>query len=365
MYAYDLAAGARIALATPPFGTPGGAGKEWMTRSFGEMQNAGALSGRTLVARYWSGAYGVNLWAADVTSGTWSLITSATTVLDHPAVSGRNVVWADKRNGTWDIYGYDLGIAVPRIDVTPGSVAFGDVMLGASSSKTVTIKNSGDATLVVRSVALETPASGVSLGSVPPSTTVAPGASIQVKLTFAPTSTGPVSTVLKVVSDDADLPVVRIPVTGAGVTTPPKNVALAASGGSVVGFSHQFDSRARAKYAIDGNKHFNVYNESWWVQNPAKIESITIAFDKEYSVSSAKVFNDGQYGAKAVTVFASTDNAAWTKVGDWTGLVVTASKVNENVLSFSSVQAKYLRFEFTQLNRTDWFQICEVEAYGQ
>ena len=217
VYAYDLAAGARIALATPPFGTPGGAGKEWMTRPLGEMQNAGALSGRTLVARYWSGAYGVNLWAADVTSGTWSLITSATTVLDHPAVSGRNVVWADKRNGTWDIYAYDLGIAVPRIDVTPGSVAFGDVMLGASSSKTVTIKNSGDATLVVRSVALETPASGVSLGSVPPSTTVAPGASIQVKLTFAPTSAGPVSTVLKVVSDDADLPVVRIPVTGAGV----------------------------------------------------------------------------------------------------------------------------------------------------
>ena len=127
------------------------------------------------------------------------------------------MVWADKRNGTWDIYAYDLGIAVPRIDVTPGSASFGDVMLGASSAKTVTIKNSGDATLVVRSVALETPVSGVSLGSVLPSTTVAPGASLQVKLTFAPTVAGPVSTVLKIVSDDADLPVVRIPVTGAGV----------------------------------------------------------------------------------------------------------------------------------------------------
>ena len=180
---------------------------------------AAVASGRTMVARWdqVGGSYSHNLWAWDFGLGRTSLITSATTALDHPAVSGRNVVWADKRNGTWDIYAYDLGIAVPRIDVTPGSASFGDVMLGASSAKTVTIKNSGDATLVVRSVALETPVSGVSLGSVLPSTTVAPGASLQVKLTFAPTVAGPVSTVLKVVSDDADLPVVRIPVTGAGV----------------------------------------------------------------------------------------------------------------------------------------------------
>ena len=144
----------------------------------------------------------------------------------------------------------------------------------------------------------------------------------------------------------------------------PTNVALAANGGAVTGFSHQFDSRARAKYVVDGKKMYNAYNVSWWVQNPSATESITVGFDSVYAINSVNIVNDGEYGARVATLYVSSDNVNWRKLGDWAGLDVTARKVDENLISFPPVQAKYLRLEFTQLNRSDWFQMCEIEVYG-
>ena len=85
-------------------------------------------------------------------------------------------------------------------------------------------------------------------------------------------------------------------------------MALAANGGAVTRLSHQFDSRARAKYVVDGKKMYNAYNVSWWVQNPSATESITVGFDKVYAINSVNIVNDGEYGARRRRCTVSVDN---------------------------------------------------------
>ncbi len=57
------------------------------------------------------------------------------------------------------------------------------------------------------------------------------------------------------------------------------NVASAANGGSVLGFSSQFDERALASYVIDGKKAYNAFYTAWWVKAPAASEYVTVGFD--------------------------------------------------------------------------------------
>ncbi len=82
-----------------------------------------------------------------------------------------------------------LGIS-PLLDVTPATLEFGDVAVGSSDTASIEIANTGDAPLTVQSVA---PGPGTSpdfsVGA-PGQTSLAPGASTQVSVTYTPTEAG-------------------------------------------------------------------------------------------------------------------------------------------------------------------------------
>lgn len=90
----------------------------------------------------------------------------------------------------------------PSFSATPGSLDFGSVAIGASASLTVTVANAGTATLNVTSV---TSSNGQYVPDIA-AFTVAPGASQEVHLTFAPNAEGNSTGVLTLAHNAAGSP---------------------------------------------------------------------------------------------------------------------------------------------------------------
>jgi hypothetical protein len=104
--------------------------------------------------------------------------------------------------------------AEPQVAVEPGALSFGAVDVGTAETQTLRISNTGDADLRVSDVYLE---DGDPLSvSWPAPTELAPGAGVDVTVTFAPISSGQVSDVVYVESDDPDEAILEVPVLGTG-----------------------------------------------------------------------------------------------------------------------------------------------------
>lgn len=115
------------------------------------------------------------------------------------------------------------------IDVSPSALAFGSVPAGQSRSLTVTVRNTGTATLNVAAPALDNSRFTIS-PSVP--TAVAPGSSETLTLTFSPTVAGPETGTLVLASNDASRTSVTVPLRGDGAL-PPTTAELATDDGTV------------------------------------------------------------------------------------------------------------------------------------
>lgn len=118
----------------------------------------------------------------------------------------------------------------PEIDVTPVAVNFGSVQVGQTADQTVTINNTGAATLTVSGLTITN--SVFSLVS-PPSVPFNIGAGGNQALTvrFTPTAAGTQNGNLAIASNDADEPTVNVALTGTGTTPPgPQTFRLNAGG---------------------------------------------------------------------------------------------------------------------------------------
>ncbi len=108
---------------------------------------------------------------------------------------------------------------VADIAVTPTSLAFGTVNVGATATLTTTISNVGGADLTVSELAF-TGSPDFSLNPAAPLApfVVAPGASVDVPVDYTPSITKAVSAAIWVVSDDPDEGVLAVSLSGNGVT---------------------------------------------------------------------------------------------------------------------------------------------------
>jgi Abnormal spindle-like microcephaly-assoc'd, ASPM-SPD-2-Hydin len=99
------------------------------------------------------------------------------------------------------------------LTATPTSVAFGNVTVGAKSSQNVVLQNNGGLTETVTAV---TPPAAPFTATLPAvNTTVAPGASVTVPVTFAPTVSGNASSSIAVTTTSGT---VTVPISGLGVS---------------------------------------------------------------------------------------------------------------------------------------------------
>ena len=160
-------------------------------------------------------------WAATSNAG-WISITSGSSGSGSGTVnySVTANTTASQRTGTITIAGKTFTVTQdaassgnPKISVTPTSLNFGTIVNKTSSSKTVTVSNTGTANLVVSSVSIW----GASSSHYRQSNTcgtVAPGASCTITVTFAPFSTGGKSAYANVYSNDPLSPTTSITLNG-------------------------------------------------------------------------------------------------------------------------------------------------------
>jgi Abnormal spindle-like microcephaly-assoc'd, ASPM-SPD-2-Hydin len=114
--------------------------------------------------------------------------------------------------------------ATPTITVTPTSLDFGSVTVGQTKDLTVTVSNTGGATLNVTGI------TGTDLISiVNPSFTVAPGSSHDVTWRFAPTSAGAKTGSLTIASNDPVRPSVTVPWIGTAIASAAPQIAVSPS----------------------------------------------------------------------------------------------------------------------------------------
>ena len=106
--------------------------------------------------------------------------------------------------------------AAPSISVSPTSLNFGYVSINGPVAKTVIVSNKGTGDLTIKSVSI----SGTyaqQFRQTGNCTTVAPGSSCTITVTFAPTTTGTKSATLSVYSNDSAKNPVSIPLYGIGL----------------------------------------------------------------------------------------------------------------------------------------------------
>ena len=99
--------------------------------------------------------------------------------------SGTVMVWANQTGGSTAISASGTGIQTStRVIGLSGNLAFGNVTVGTTATRTLTISNSGSAPLTVSGIRYPMGFSGAWSG------VVGPGASQQVTVTFVPTASG-------------------------------------------------------------------------------------------------------------------------------------------------------------------------------
>jgi len=105
---------------------------------------------------------------------------------------------------------------LPDISVTPMSYDFGDVLVGESGVKRLTISNVGDGDLEIGSVSLAGADIIISRDNCS-NTTVAAGANCTVTVTFTPTSDGAKTATVSIPSNDSDAATVQVKLNGHGL----------------------------------------------------------------------------------------------------------------------------------------------------
>ncbi len=111
--------------------------------------------------------------------------------------------------------------AVVTLSASPSSLSFGNETVGASSSKQVTIKNTGNANADISGVAVTGPVFSLSGSS--GSVVLEPGQSETYTVDFSPKSAGSDAATLIVSSNTSAL---KVGLSGTGVTAPPPNLSV-------------------------------------------------------------------------------------------------------------------------------------------
>ena len=115
---------------------------------------------------------------------------------------------------------------VPRIEVTPLTLDFGDVLIDSSTFLSVKTRNSGTAPLDVLFIDLGQETSADFVVTDFACVNLAPGDSVTTEVTYLPSGEGADTGTLVIVSGDASQPVVNVSLSGTGVAAPAPRIEV-------------------------------------------------------------------------------------------------------------------------------------------
>jgi len=135
-----------------------------------------------------------------------------------------------------------------QLTPTPSSIDFGDVIIGATSSRTVSLSNSGTASLTISQANVT--GSGFSISGLTLPRTLTPGQSTSFTVTFAPAATGSVTGTVSLISDATNSPT-AVALAGNGIPATSHSVDLqwdASTSPSIAGYNVYRASQAGGPY---------------------------------------------------------------------------------------------------------------------
>ena len=259
----------------------------------------------------------------------------------------------DEASATYDVT-INVSTADPDIDVTPASLDYGVVQPGSSASQSITISNNGLADLTVSALTLTGDAE-FSLDNPPALPLVlAPSASAQVSIEFAPASDGAFSGSLDIVSNDADEGTVSVALAGVSSTAPPI-AAVPAPFASSLGDDPNIPTVDNGDYFMveirvgsTGNPvsdFFGVGGELNW--DPAVVELVTLdefdVADNDPAINPAAASNPaGSHGLQNPDLDrgAYVASGAFISEGNSTDIIIfeETSEISNGKLFFTSVR---------------------------
>lgn len=156
-----------------------------------------------------------------------SLVPGSSASLDvvfRPTVLGSatgtlTVVTNDPASPKSEIKLSGVAAPAPNIRASAGRVAFGSIFIGTSRTRSVAVYNTGAAPLTISRVALTPPVPGVSVIG-PMSAVVPAGGAVSYTFVFQPVVAESVASRLCILSNDPDLAMMGIDVTGTGLEPP-------------------------------------------------------------------------------------------------------------------------------------------------
>jgi hypothetical protein len=110
------------------------------------------------------------------------------------------------------------------ISVAPNPVDFGSVSVGSSSDESLIIKNSGNFALTLAGISTLSPPFSESGGTCTNGTTLLPGQSCTLTLSFTPTSPESFDATLTIISNAVNVPVLTVTLVGTSTAWPQKDV---------------------------------------------------------------------------------------------------------------------------------------------
>ncbi len=126
--------------------------------------------------------------------------------------SGSVTVTSNASNPNLTVALNGVGI-MPQISAVPANVAFGNVPVGVSNTQTLTLKDSGNANLIISQTSVTGTGFSISGPALP--ATVTPGNSVALTVRFSPGVAGNAAGTVGVASNAAQL---SVPVTGTGIS---------------------------------------------------------------------------------------------------------------------------------------------------
>ncbi len=158
------------------------------------------------------------IYIYDIESGQTYQLSDNTNGDYEPKISGRNVVWYGSDGSDMEIF---FAGPVGDIEVSFNSYDFGDVDLGASDTVNLTISNVESGSLTVTDIALQVGGSNdfaVACAAALP-VVLQGGQSLDVAITFTPSTAETVYATLEILSDDLDEDLIEVALSGTGLET--------------------------------------------------------------------------------------------------------------------------------------------------
>ena len=187
----------------------------------------------------------------------------------------------------------------PQISASPAYLDFGSINLGTTSAQNMIISSTGNADLVIGTIAL----SGTTQGDFGiqndncSSRTISPPGTCTLGILFSPTSLGAKSASLSIPSNAHDMPTLNLPLAGTGTTT--LNISINPSGsGRVAGtgidcpgdctenFSTSGTSIQLSATPADGYQFVN-----WTGDNNTQDNPVTISMDTNKNITANFIIN--------------------------------------------------------------------------